>query len=609
MMGSVEMNKKLILFLDEVKEKDLPLVGGKGLNLGIMINFGFPVPTGFCVTTLSYKEFIEHNSLEGFLEEALQGLCQENIGQVAKEIRERIMESQIPKLVEKEIINAINKMGPYNNYAVRSSATAEDMKFASFAGQQDTYLNVHGIESILHSVKSCWASLFTDRAILYRIQNNIEHKQVYMAVVVQNMVSPNVSGIMFTADPVSGHRDILTIDASYGLGEALVSGLVSPDIYKYNKGQDKIESKVIADKKLAVMPLNGGGTNKVRLTNDQSKSQVLTDTQIVNLAQLGKRIEKYYGCPQDIEWCLAGEQLYIVQSRSITSLFPLPQPIPTKDALHVYASFSHIQVMTDPISPLGVDMARAIISIDKSEINQDVYKYTKTAAGRIYIDISGLLQNNVLRKMLPAILKNADNLLASALENLINRTDFNTQIVNDRKTIKALKRFMMPIVIRGMKNLLYKNPDATVECANDYVNMRLVETQKAVNQARQGAERLEVIHEIASFSKDFKNFLPLIIPAIISYKILEGLEEKLLGSRKYVNEILQGLEGNITTEMGLLTGDLADSIRKSPELIQEFKKEDYSTLFDRLKSLNGYDDFIQLFDKFIEKYGLRAAGS
>ena len=198
------MKKIYILFFDEIDQNDFPLVGGKGANLGEMIKAGFPVPDGFCVTTQSYQKFIDHNHLAGFISQILKEVSAENIGQIGAQIRERIKRSEIPEPMAQEIVDAIHPADVY--YAVRSSATAEDLAFASFAGQQDTYLNIKGEKALLEAVRDCWASLFTDRAIFYRIQNNVDHEKVQMSVVIQKMVFPEVSGIMFTADPVSGRQ-------------------------------------------------------------------------------------------------------------------------------------------------------------------------------------------------------------------------------------------------------------------------------------------------------------------------------------------------------------------------------------------------------------------
>lgn len=595
------------LFFDEIDRSDINLVGGKGANLGEMTKAGFPIPDGFCITTEAYKEFIKYNNLAGFISQTVNDANIENISVIGERIRKRISNSEIPEGVKAEIRRVFLKAGSDNYYAVRSSATAEDLAFASFAGQQDTYLNIKGEDSIIDSVRKCWASLFTDRAILYRIQNNIKHEKVHMSVVVQNMVIPEVSGIMFTADPVSGHRGIISIDASYGLGEALVSGLVSPDIYKYNKSDDKVESKTISDKKLAIIPVKGGGTKREELTVEKSMKQVMEESKIKILAELGIKIEKYYGSPQDIEWCLEKDKIYIVQSRPITSLFPLPSPIPKDDYLHAYFSFNHLQVMTDPISPLGIDMLRLIMPFDKGERSSDGYKVVKSAAGRVYIDLSTILQYKKVRSNIAEFIKNADALAAEALIELINRPDFDKQIKRDDSSGKSLRKFILPIAIKAIKNMIYKKPEGTVEFVNNYMKMRIKKTEAAIS-SKHGVERLEAIYKAASFSNDFKVLLPKMAPAMLSFKALEGLEKKLLGTNKYSNEIVKGLEGNITTEMGLLVGDLADIVRKSSDLLKEFEDENYTNLISRINKLSGHDEFKSKFKTFMDIYDMRAAG-
>jgi rifampicin phosphotransferase len=602
------MNKSYTLYFEEIDKKDLPLVGGKGANLGEMTKAGFTVPYGFCVTTESYKEFIEHNDLSDFISQVIKDADLDNINHIGEEIRKKLIHSEIPEQIVQDIAKAVNKMGAEGYYAVRSSATAEDLAFASFAGQQDTYLNIKGEKSILDAVRDCWASLFTDRAILYRIQNKIEHEKVYMSVVVQKMVLPEVSGIMFTADPVSGHRGIVSIDASYGLGEALVSGLVSPDLYKFNKRSSMIDSKTIAEKNLAIMPVEGGGTEKVQIIGEKSTNQVMEDSQIKSLAELGVKIEKHYGCPQDIEWCMEKGKLYIVQSRAITSLFPMPGPIPKDDDLHAYVSFNHFQVMTDPISPLGIDMLRLIFSFDKMTTSTDEYKFVKSAAGRIYLDLSVLLQYKKLGRGFASFAKNADALISTALIELMSRPDFYSRIKKNKEAGKALKNFMLPIIHNAAKNVAYRKPEGTIEYVNNHIAKRINKATEDINHARQGIEKLDAICKAASFREDFKVLLPRLAPAIISFKALNALEQKLLGASSYADEIVKGLEGNITTEMGLLVGDLADVVRKSTDLVKEFENEDYLTLSDRINKLKGHDEFKKNFNSFMDIYDMRAAG-
>jgi len=256
----------------------------------------------------------------------------EKISQVSGEIRRAIEDTLVPHDIQEDITRHLSGHGEENAYAIRSSATAEDLPTASFAGQQDTYLNIIGKEAILSHISKCWASLFTDRAVIYRIQNGFDHRKVHLAVIVQKMIFPNVAGIMFTADPITSNRKILSIDASFGLGEALVSGIVNPDNYKVRSGE--IIDKKISNKKLAIYALKDSGTKQHVLKPEMQGRQALTDEQILRLEQIGRKIEEHFGSPQDIEWCLQDNIFYVVQSRPITTLFPVPEA--TDQEKHVY---------------------------------------------------------------------------------------------------------------------------------------------------------------------------------------------------------------------------------------------------------------------------------
>ncbi len=235
------------------------------------------------------------------------------IGEVSKEIRGVLLNVTMPSDVVEAVTHYHSQFGEENAYAVRSSATAEDLPHASFAGQQDSYLHVIGKDSILEHIRKCWASLFTDRAVIYRMQNGFDHIQVHISVIIQRMVSSQVSGILFTADPVTSNRKVVSIDAGFGLGEALVSGLVSPDSYKVQDGL--IIDKKIGTKKSAIYGVDGGGTETQPIPPDQQKAAALTDEQVIQLSRIGRKIEAHFDCPQDIEWCLEDDTFYIVQSR------------------------------------------------------------------------------------------------------------------------------------------------------------------------------------------------------------------------------------------------------------------------------------------------------
>lgn len=401
----------LVLDFQEMDNTQLLLVGGKGLHLGTLAKMeGMQVPEGFCVTTVGYQKALEQNEMVHALLDQLTTLKvedREQIDEVSKKIRQAIMEVAIPSDVVKAVAHYLSQFGNEYAYAVRSSATAEDLPHASFAGQQDTYLNIIGKESILEHIRKCWASLFTERAVIYRMQNGFDHRQVYLSVIVQRMVFPQASGILFTADPINCNRKLLSIDASFGLGEALVSGLVSADYYQVQDGV--IVNKRVETKKMAIYGRKEGGTETKQLSPDQQKTQTLTDQQILQLARIGRQIEEHFGCPQDIEWCLADDTFYIVQSRPITTLYPIPEANDQEN--HVYVSVGHQQMMTDPIKPLGISVWMLT----------GATPMFKTGGGRLFVDITMGLSSLDGRQNLLDVLGHSDPLIKDALITIIER--------------------------------------------------------------------------------------------------------------------------------------------------------------------------------------------
>jgi rifampicin phosphotransferase len=288
-----------VLNFQEADRTKLMLAGGKGANLGELSAIsGIRVPEGFCVTTEAYKKITgSHPGLNGLLDAlaCLKAEERSTITTINKKIRTIIESIRIPEVITAEIAAFLTQLGEGDVYAVRSSATAEDLPTASFAGQQDTYLNIIGETAILKHISKCWASLFTERAVTYRLQNGFDHRKVRLAVVVQKMVFPQVAGILFTADPVTGNRKVSSIDASFGLGEALVSGLVNTDQYKVRNG--RVIDKRVATKKLAIDAVKWGGTKEQEIEPQRQNRQALTDEQMLQLERTGRKIEAHFGCP------------------------------------------------------------------------------------------------------------------------------------------------------------------------------------------------------------------------------------------------------------------------------------------------------------------------
>lgn len=338
---------KFILWFNEVSKEDISLVGGKGANLGEMTQAGFPIPFGFIVTSKAYFHFIKTSNLLLPIKKILKNINYENpieLQESGKNIRELILKAKIPKEIVEEIFNAYHLIISYekqyltkrysfvkdviyrlksifkNPYvAVRSSATAEDLPDASFAGQQETYLNIHGESNLILAVKKCWASLFTDRAIYYRKQMNFDHFKVGLAVVIQRMVNSEKSGIGFSIDPISNNKNKIIIEAITGLGELIVGGKVTPDHYEVDKKSLIILSKEINSQEIKLIKKNKKNY-LVRIPKKQQKEPKLNDEEILKIALLIRDIEKHYFFPQDIEWAIEKNQVYIVQSRPITTI-------------------------------------------------------------------------------------------------------------------------------------------------------------------------------------------------------------------------------------------------------------------------------------------------
>lgn len=399
-----------ILALQEIDKSKQALAGGKAANLGELSRIeGICVPEGFCITTKAWQSITQNNrQLNELLNELshLKADERDNISSLSASIRSAIETTAIPGDMANEIMVYLSKYGEKDAYAVRSSATAEDLPTASFAGQQDTYLNITGKEAILQHISKCWASLFTERAVIYRMQHGFDHRRVQLAVVVQKMVFPQVSGILFTADPVNSNRKILSIDASFGLGEALVSGIVNADNYRLREG--RIIAKKVSAKTLAVYASKNGGIKKKDIAPEKQNIQALTDKQIMQLEQLGRKIEAHFGGPQDIEWCLADDSFYIVQSRPITTLFPVPEANDQEN--HVYLSVGHQQMMTDALKPLG-------LSIRQLTAARPMF----TAAGRQFVDISQQLSTAAGREGLLNMIGQHEPLTRGAIEYVIEK--------------------------------------------------------------------------------------------------------------------------------------------------------------------------------------------
>ena len=594
-----------IVYFDTISAADLAKVGGKGANLGELTRAGFNVPPGFCLSTNAFSRFMAEAPQDIYADienVALDDI--EQLRQVGNEVRTRLKQIPLPGEVADAVVKAWLELGKEYTYAVRSSATAEDLPYASFAGQHDTYLNVRGKEALLASVKACFISLFTNRAILYRMQNGFDHRKVALAVVVQRMVQPDVAGILFTADPVSGNRNIASIDASFGLGEALVSGLVSADLYQVNKRTYQIIKRQIASKQMAIRPLAEGGTERVELAEDERTRAALTDAHAIELARQGSQIEAHFGRPQDIEWALVDGVFYITQSRPITSLYPLPQPKPEDDALHIYASISHVEVMTDAMPPLALSLLRTLLPTGHNN-GKMKSKYVVTAGGRLYGDISPLLRHPVGRRFIFKLFENADPLAGRALAALAERPSFLSH--GSRFNPLSLLPAALPYMPKVFRSLFWAKTEGVTSEALVLINTHIAAVKTKLDAARDWREKLDIsIFEMLRIFTPVLTWAPHLIAGMAATALLNGLIRNKADA-KDLAALGRGLAGNIETEMNLAVGDLADAARVSEKLLSHLRQThiDAKTRLARAADLPGGEAFLQAWNSFMEIYGAR----
>ncbi|MCM3691436.1 phosphoenolpyruvate synthase [Neobacillus niacini] len=576
----------LVLSFQEMEKTQLLLVGGKGLNLGKLSKIqGIEVPEGFCVTTKGYQKAIEQNeSFQALLEQLTKLKVEDRnqIGEISRKIRELIIEVDIPSDVANAVTHYLSQFGDEHAYAVRSSATAEDLPHASFAGQQDTYLNIIGKEAIMQHISKCWASLFTDRAVIYRMQNGFDHRQVYLSVIVQRMVFPQASGVLFTADPITSNRKLLSIDASFGLGEALVSGLVSPDCYKVQ--EDTIVDKRISTKKLAIYGVKEGGIESKQIDPDLQKTQTLTNQQILQLARIGRHIESYFGSPQDIEWCFVDDTFYIVQSRPITTLYPIPEANDQEN--HVYVSVGHQQMMTDPMSPLGLSFYLLTTPAPM-----------RTAGGRLFVDVTPRLE------MIVNTLGQYDPLIKDALMTLLERRDFIKPVSNETRA---------PISSRNNTDML-----AEIENIPAIVSDLIKSNQTSIDKLKQNIQTksgsdlfdfiLEDIQQLKKILFDPQSST-MIMTAFNSSSWINENMNNWLGEKNAADTLSLSVSNNITSEMGLALLDVADVIRPYPDVIAYLQQVKDDTFLDELVRFDGGQETQEAIIAYLNKYGMRCAG-
>ena len=565
-VGSIVSFMALLVDLSDIDATMINVVGGKALNLGIMRSGGLPVPGGFCVTTDAYR-LVVADRLDDLMGKLADATDSDAVAAAAEEARRRVLAIETPHKLRSEIADHYRALGDDEPVAVRSSATAEDLAYASFAGQQDTYLNVIGSAALLDAVRRCWASLWTDRAVSYRNANGIDHRSVTLAVVVQHMIEAAAAGVMFTANPVTGSRNETVIDASPGLGEAVVSGAVNPDHFVVSSIDHSIVMSRLGDKRIMITSVPGGGTVHHELA-DRSSEACLDDRQLRQLVDLGQRVRQLYGAPQDTEWALdSAGKFWLTQARPITTLYPLAHT--HRPGLRVLMCLSLAQGLTRPITPMGTAAIRLIGTSVATAIRMPP---AEPLAGppalhapgqRIYLDITSALRNRLGRRAVIGAFGVMEARASAVLKKLAEWPEFSLLDSRDHTVLRhiagALIRNRVPIrVVRGLANpeWAYRGIAATE---------RRLRRDLTLPASVTASQRLDFVEQ--RLGKLF-----LLMPRTFAYAVggllMLGASRRLLrdvAEPGELQEVLRGLPHNITTEMDLKLWELTEEIRHDEE--------------------------------------------
>ncbi len=604
-------------------EARLENVGGKGANLARMAQAGLPVPAGFFIPTEVYSRFVQTNHLDETIQIALNGLdFQDPAGLEAasQHIQTRFLAGEVMPWLVEALQAAYGGLGK-PAVAVRSSATAEDLADMSFAGQQDTYLNIQGIQALLQAVVKCWGSLWTGRAIGYRARNGIPQEAIALAVVIQQMVPAEASGVLFTANPLTGRRTETVIDATLGLGEALVSGQVEPDHYVIDTAHQFIASKTLGSKAVIINPQPGGGTRLVHA--DAAAQQAIPDEVILELTGLGTQVAELYHFPQDIEWAWAGGNLFLLQARPITSLYPLPDGLPY-EPLQAMAALSAVQGMIEPITPFGRDLLRFVLIGGgrafglKTDVSRQ--KAILYAGERIWLNMTSILRNSLGRKILPNAISAADPGIAQAFKELVN----DPRLAPGQRglrlaTLRRLLHFALPTLRRLLQ--VWRDPQA----ARRFV-VKLMDEIVADTELRQPSsgelwedfnQRLALLDEARSIFPDvvIPHGVTVVVAGMIPFfGIMTRFAEqaaRLTGNPELAQlhlEIARGLPYNVTTEMDLALWRTAQALHQDPESQRAFSQTPASQLAKSYLGGNLPPVAQQLLQTFLQQYGMRGVG-
>jgi rifampicin phosphotransferase len=599
--------------LADLGKYDLEKAGGKAANLGILIKAEFPVPRGFCITTRGYEAFITSYNLHQEIDSLLSSLKESHPDRINK-ISTRLMSLFTSRPMREIPGDEIRKAYTDYNFsycAVRSSATAEDLPGMSFAGQQDTFLNIKGIEAFLDAVKKCWASLWTARAITYREKNQIPQTEVSIAVVVQEMIPADASGVLFTANPLTGRRSEMVIDAVYGLGEALVSGHVEPDHYVVDTQSRRITHRAIGEKKISIHGRKEGGT-ETQSNHNRKTRQAIGDEEIMDLIQLGIQAESVFQLPQDIEWALAGGRIYILQSRPVTSLYPLPDRLPG-DRLSVFLSFGAVQGMLEPMTPLGSDVFQVIVVPLEKMIGRHVTRKTQQglfeAGMRLFINFTHLFKSRIGRKFLEFVFPFAEPGSIKSLETLFDdpRLDVTKNFMKMR-TFLGFLPVIITVVINTIRNLLFpSSARRRIQSFIDRLVSRLTEQHSAVKTLNQRLQLVEsLLYAIPRFL--FTRLIPAVACGQVPLQLSRRLWKNFPSGEKLVMQLTRGLPHNVTTEMDLSLWHTACLIKADERLYAFFCTRDAPALSAAYTKSEIPGPAQAAIDEFMHTYGMRGIG-
>ena len=615
-----------VVDLHDRRAVELDLVGGKGANLAILTQRGFNVPNAFVITTRMFQYVVDDQQTK----DVLRGIDTIDVDDIpalekgSEQIRTTINNILLPDDLVQLILRHYDQLCEVtktNNLhvAVRSSATAEDLPDNSFAGQQDTYLHVTR-DNLLAKVQECWASLFTARAISYRANSRIDHQWVKLAVVVQRMICSEASGVAFTANPITGLRTEVVIDSTFGLGEALVSGLVTPDHYEIlmdDNAHPQIRVKTIGEKSLRIIGKADGGTETLISRADEQQTEALAEGEIFHLAQLAKKVEEsYLGVPQDLEWGFSQGTLFILQARPITTLFPTPKLSAKESGLRCFISFGTVQGFLEPMTPLGQSAIQALggqgtrlaginrTSTTDDDISSDPVRHCilKSAANRLWIDVTGVLTSPIGPRFNISMVDTGTNKIVQFLKRSRN---FPARSIASHLTMFFyFGMFIIPLICRAIRNFLFPRYGKNLyrqqlDTYHQWLDQGFREKQTfsaTVDHFHRALLTLPSV--LASYG------MPCIFPAVLSLKVLQKLSNNPIDALA----LTRAVESNPTTEMNLNLWMLAELVRERPNLVQAFDEKPIGYLVD-LYQKKSLDSTLQAaLDHFFEAYGCRGIG-